>query len=680
MEFILHGVRGDIATPSSAMSRYGGNTSCVKVQTDSGALIFLDAGTGLHEAGSNLPDTGVAHVFITHGHADHTVGLWHFKPLHTPDWITHLYVPHWLEDLPAIMYRSGLFQGPFDQIRGMVILHFVEEGDSIAIDGHSGVRVEVLGSNHPGGALAFRVHADGIILAYSGDHEITSEPRVIGLTEAMLRGADIAIVDAQFSRATYVPGAGHSAWEDWVDLAKRLGLGTLVLSHHDPGYSDRHLQKRDNALQAGLISGKPNVILAREGMHFVAERNEADEVRRHVEGPVVFRVRAAEDGMVRLREFLEKISEYTDQSAILDSILTESRRISQAEAGTIYLIEEGELVFAYTHNDRLFSATDSHKHAYAARRMPLSDTSIAGYVASTGRPLNLANVYQLPQGVPYLFNDAFDRQTGFVTSSMLTLPFLGKNGNVLGVLQLVNSISRTESSPVPFTSDMVDACQLLAREASKVLEQNALERNSILSILRVIEVHDPDETAQHAKRVGDITAEIYHAWALRQGHDIDDIRYKKGHLRLAAMLHDVGKVGVPESILKKPGTLTPEEYNRVQRHPDQGAAILTGLPGEIATIAHDIALHHHQKWDGSGYSNSDGDQKLSGEEIPLCARIAAIADVFDALLKPRSYKPAWAFDAVMKEIHEKSGIQFDPLLVECVKEIEDVLRTMYQHH
>ena len=672
MEIILRGVRGGIATPVADALVYGGNTACVQICTSDGTLLFLDAGTGLHVAGNDLPDTGQAHVFITHAHADHIVGLWFFRPLHSPGWITHLYLPLWLEHLPEWFYQCGFFPVPFGQLKGRIEKHLVRPGQTMSCNDSGSVRVEAFGTYHPGGALGYRVQADGITLVYTGDHEITNDPLVLGMSETMMEGSDIIIVDAQYSRSNYMPGFGHSSWEDWMEIAQKHEPKHLVLTHHDPARTDAELQMLERILQKTDLPEKTRVTIAREGMRFLSD-NEHIALVQSERLPD----RPAPPGLDRLEAFLEKLADYSDQSAILDSILAKSRDISRAEAGTIYLIEDGELVFAYTHNDRLFSVAEAYKYSYAGYRLPVASTSIAGYVALSGKALNLADVHALPAGVPYSFNDAFDRQTGFVTRSMLTLPFKDKQGKVLGVLQLVNSLNPADGRPVPFSHEMELTCTILAQEASTVIERNVADKSSILAILRVIEVHDPDETALHAKRVGDITAEIYHTWALRQGHDIDDILHRKGHLRLAAMLHDVGKVGVPDQILKKPARLTDEEFTLVRSHPVQGASILSGLSGEIAGFAHDIALHHHQKWDGTGYSGSSDDIKLSGEEIPLSARIAAIADVFDALLTPRSYKPAWSFDDVMVELQDNAGSHFDPVLVDCLKEIEDVLRSMY---
>jgi putative two-component system response regulator len=123
-------------------------------------------------------------------------------------------------------------------------------------------------------------------------------------------------------------------------------------------------------------------------------------------------------------------------------------------------------------------------------------------------------------------------------------------------------------------------------------------------------------------------------------------------------MHDVGKIGIPDHILQKPGKLTPDEWTLMSRHPVIGADIIGVHQDELLQAAHTIALYHHEKWDGSGYPSG-----LAGEAIPLFARIAAIADVFDALTMARAYKAAWSTDVARDFIAQQAGLHFDPTLV-----------------
>ncbi|HTM47863.1 MAG TPA: HD domain-containing phosphohydrolase [Bryobacteraceae bacterium] len=175
-------------------------------------------------------------------------------------------------------------------------------------------------------------------------------------------------------------------------------------------------------------------------------------------------------------------------------------------------------------------------------------------------------------------------------------------------------------------------------------QQEMLER-----LARASESRD-DDTGRHTQRVSEMSA------ALARAAGRTDLECML--IRRAAALHDIGKIGIPDHILLKPGKLTSEEFEQIRTHTSIGAGILTGSRFAILQMAEQVALYHHEKWDGSGYYG------LSGDSIPLPARIVTIADVFDVLTHERIYKPAWPLEDALTEIRSQSGRMFDPGLVE----------------
>ena len=188
------------------------------------------------------------------------------------------------------------------------------------------------------------------------------------------------------------------------------------------------------------------------------------------------------------------------------------------------------------------------------------------------------------------------------------------------------------------------------------------ERETLLILARAGEYRDHD-TGNHVMRM----AKYARAMAEKLGFTEMECE----EIELAAPLHDIGKIGIPDAILLKPGKLTADEFQIMQAHPIIGYEILSGSQSRFIQIGAVIALGHHEKFDGSGYP-----KRLRGAEIPLAARIVAVADVFDALTSARPYKAAWPFDEAVAYIRDQAGRHFDPLCVQAFLDQIDEIRAI----
>ncbi len=189
----------------------------------------------------------------------------------------------------------------------------------------------------------------------------------------------------------------------------------------------------------------------------------------------------------------------------------------------------------------------------------------------------------------------------------------------------------------------------LVRERTRALQRSRLD---IIHRLGRAAEHRDDETGSHILRMSHMCALL--AGAIGQDSDRCEL------ILHASPMHDVGKIGIPDRILMKPGSLSPQEWEIMRSHTTIGAELLSGDDFELLTMAREIALTHHERWDGDGYPSG-----LRETEIPLTGRIAALCDVYDALRSPRPYKRAWSPEEVTEQIRRGTGGQFDPELCEA---------------
>lgn len=376
-----------------------------------------------------------------------------------------------------------------------------------------------------------------------------------------------------------------------------------------------------------------------------------------------------------------KIYDNSDLDSVLDTILYLARKYTHSDAGSIYLAESDHLRFSYVQNDTLFpDLAYGNRHVYTNFNIPINESSIAGYAASKLETLIIDDAYALNSSLPYSFNTQFDTSSGYKTVSMLTLPMKLGSSKLVGVLQLINATT-DNGKRRPYALREVWLAEKLSNEAAIAIEKAKMTRSIILKMIRMAGLRDPKETGAHVNRVGAYSIEIYKRWAKKVNLSHSEVKSYTDALRISAMLHDVGKVAISDLILKKPARLTTDEFEIMKLHTVEGAKLFNEADSYMELLSREIALTHHEKWDGTGYPGKFQDlgdsvrfgPGLKGEEIPLAGRLVAIADVYDALVSKRCYKDPWDEDKVTELIRSESGKHFDPSLVDAFFEIYDII-------
>jgi len=375
-----------------------------------------------------------------------------------------------------------------------------------------------------------------------------------------------------------------------------------------------------------------------------------------------------ESQIQKLNQIGIALSSEHDLEKLLNQIVSQARFLAHCDAGSIYIVEGDELHFMVAQNETL---RRRHGEDYAEKlfkrfRIPISRNRISGYVASTGETLNLKDVYNIPSGVEYSFTDDFDRRNNYRTVSMIVAPMKDPDNNIIGVLQLINCLDE-DGNVVPFDRSIEGLIQSLASQAAVAIRNarllNKVKEATLDTIMRLsvaAEFRD-DDTAEHLRRISHTSIIIARNFGLYR----DEIEL----LRYAAPMHDIGKIGIPDSILLKPGKLNHEEWEEMKKHTIYGAKILGESDSEIVKASREVALTHHERWDGKGYPYG-----LKGEEIPLFGQIVSVADVFDALISKRVYKKAYPVDYALTIMRKGRGKMFNPEIIDSFLDgIDEIL-------
>jgi response regulator RpfG family c-di-GMP phosphodiesterase len=431
----------------------------------------------------------------------------------------------------------------------------------------------------------------------------------------------------------------------------------------------RKMKEQDPAIPVILITGFPSLDMAIQGMKegasdFLTKPFSIDQVQLVLQKALrerkllqdyeglrreMHQKRAIEQLNERLHRKVEEMSalcalgetiaaQPLNRDAILRSLISEARQATRAQHMSFLVLDDGSVRFRVL--------MESSGAQVPARSQGHGNWALPTEALSQGKPMLGERVWR-PS------DPSFAGAAGSNgDNSQIAVPLLIK-GEVMGVIHAVGKLQGAD-----FDLQDLQLISELSKRASLGLENKYLYESifdvlmsTLKSLVSTIEARDP-YTRQHSQRVTDFSVLIAKEMGCSE-EQIDTVR-------VAGYLHDLGKLGVKDSVLLKPGPLTTEEFDQIKAHPVIGEEIIAPigfLPEERALVR-----HHHERWDGRGYP--DG---LAGEEIPLLARVITVADVFDAMTSDRPYRPAMSFQNGLDEILRCSGTQFDPHVVEAFK-------------
>ena len=351
------------------------------------------------------------------------------------------------------------------------------------------------------------------------------------------------------------------------------------------------------------------------------------------------------DPLVSLVKISRSITALTDIDELLRVIAEETKNAIQADRCTVFLWDKD--------TDELWSKVALGVDASHEIRFP-ADKGLAGYVVKTGETLNIVEAYDDPR-----FNPEVDIKTGYRTKTILCMPIMNNNREIIGAFQVLNKIDgvftkNDEDLLIAIggsASIALENAQLFDQQLQMYHEQKVLFESFIDTLATSIDAR-VKITAGHSTRVRMYSTLLAEAI----GMEAKD----RSLLEKAAILHDIGKIGIRDSVLQKEGKLTDEEYKHIQEHVRITHNILNKIyMSPDFRIITEMACSHHEKWDGTGYY-----RHLKGEEITLGGRILAVADVFDAITSKRHYRDKMPIANVLDILLKGAGSHFDKNLVD----------------
>lgn len=355
--------------------------------------------------------------------------------------------------------------------------------------------------------------------------------------------------------------------------------------------------------------------------------------------------RNAEEIVEIIFKYITKIQPLRDYEDILLELADMGRNLARADRCTVWVVDNAK--------EELWTKV---AQGVDTIRIPFG-LGLVGEAISTKKQMIINDVQNNEK-----FNGEIDRKTGYTTKSMMIIPMFNSQSHVIGAFQVVNKIEGDFDEKDLKYLLLAASYSAETLESALLIEENDQTQKEMIFLMSEAVEKRSKETGNHIRRVALYSRLLALAYGLSEEETYT--------LEFASPMHDIGKIGIPDAILNKPGKLTEEEFEKMKLHALYGHEILSASNKGMLKAAATVAYEHHEKWDGTGYPLG-----LKEDEIHIYGRITAVADVFDALGSQRCYKEAWPMDKIIELFKSQRGKQFDPRLVDILLDnIDEVVQ------
>ena len=475
-------------------------------------------------------------------------------------------------------------------------------------------------------AMNSTVQAQELFTQHKSPENISVCLSIIGLIEYLQNKTRYVKTLTTLNEAQYL---AHATNDPSAKLICEFALGEIDASENDTCMAVIHYQ---NAKKIAVKFDEYGII------------NHLKERIKNLNGSCNLSVPQKRDPLIALLKIGQTVAAETDINVLLRVIAEETKSAIQADRCSVFLYdkEKNELW------SKIALGMDSEEIRFPA------DKGLAGHVVKTGETINIKNAY-----IDDRFNKEIDLKTGYKTKTILCMPIKNLNQDIIGAFQVLNKLhgefnEEDEDLLIAIGSSAgiaLENAQLFKQQQEMLIEQKQIFDSFIDTLATSIDARDKI-TAGHSIRV-----KLY-STLIARAFDLDEKTIEI--IEKAATLHDIGKIGIRDSVLQKEGKLTDDEYKHIQDHVQITHNILDKIHmSEEFRMVTEIACSHHEKYDGNGYY-----RKLKGDEIHLGGRILAVSDVFDAITSKRHYRDKMPIINVISILIKDSGSHFDKMVVD----------------